>query len=88
MDLSWSTERQLYGASALQIFLLPESCHPWAPASGREESATISSPMTGYRCTPFPNLSAASVGNADGMPPIERQLYGASTVKIILLPRN
>jgi len=39
-----------------------------------------------YRCTAGPGLSATSVSNTAGMPPIERQLYGTSTVKIFLLP--
>jgi len=38
------------------------------------------------RCTAGPGLSATSVSNTAGMPPIERQLYGTSTVKIFLLP--
>jgi hypothetical protein len=33
-----------------------------------------------------PGFSATSVSNTAGMPAIERQLYGTSTVKIFLLP--
>jgi hypothetical protein len=40
------------------------------------------------RCRPVSNFSAASVSNTDGMPPIERQLYGTSTVKIFLPPES
>ena len=38
------------------------------------------------RCTAGPGFSATSVSNTAGMPAIERQLYGTSTVKIFLLP--
>ena len=31
VDLSWSIDRQLCGPSADKEFLLPGSCHPWAP---------------------------------------------------------
>jgi hypothetical protein len=40
------------------------------------------------RCRPVSNFSVASVSNTDGMPPIERQLYGTSTVKIFLPPES
>ncbi len=40
----------------------------------------------GFRCIPVSGFSAASVSNADEMPPYERQLYGTSTVKIFPLP--
>ena len=38
------------------------------------------------RCSPGPGFSVASVSNADEMPPIERQLYGTSTERIVSLP--
>ena len=41
-----------------------------------------------FRCRPAPDFSAASVSNAAGIPPIERQLYGTSKVKIFLLPAS
>jgi hypothetical protein len=41
-----------------------------------------------FRCRPISNFSVASVSNTDGMPPIERQLYGTSTVKIFLAPES
>ena len=37
MDLSWSIDRQLCGPSTDKEFLLPGSCHPWAPAVGQLE---------------------------------------------------
>jgi hypothetical protein len=50
MELSWSTERQLYGTSALQIFLLPDSCHPCVPACGRHTTTTMKlfNPVSGH----------------------------------------
>jgi hypothetical protein len=39
-------ERQLYGTSTVKIFLAPESCHPGAPASGRQEPVAAPSAMT------------------------------------------
>jgi len=38
------------------------------------------------RGRPVSNLSTAIVSNTEGMPPIERPLYGTSTVKIFPLP--
>ena len=40
------------------------------------------------RCSAGPGFSATSVSNTAGMPAIERQLYGTSTVKIFLLPES
>jgi len=40
------------------------------------------------RCRPVSNFSATSVGNTNGMPPIEWQFYETSTVKIVLLHRS
>jgi hypothetical protein len=46
VDRTPPIEWQLYGTSALQIFMLPGSCHPWAAAIGREEPLVAKNSMT------------------------------------------
>jgi len=41
VDRTPPIEGQLYGTSAVKIFLLPESSHPGAPAYGRHEMTTL-----------------------------------------------
>jgi hypothetical protein len=56
------------------------------PDSKLPDSEQASRMNDRLRCTAGPGFSATSVSNTAGMPPIERQLYGTSTVKIFLLP--
>jgi hypothetical protein len=42
LDGTLPIERQLSGTSTVKIFLLPESCHPEAPAFGRQVKINFS----------------------------------------------
>jgi hypothetical protein len=46
-------ERLLYGITSAKIFLVPESCHPWAPAVGRSRVLNL------MKSTPHCRLSYA-----------------------------
>ena len=66
-----------------------EKCQNWTSTgndhTGEPDRNSWVAVTVRLRCRPAPDFAAASVNNTDGMLPIERRLYGTSTVVRFLL---